>query len=205
MRIRAGSSFDVGRQWGIMCLVVRRVVADDVDDGRVGPSGVVQIGKAVGQPGPEVHQRRCRPFKHAPISVRGASHDSFGEAEHTAHSINLVQRGDKVHLRRSRVREADIDATVNEGTDQTVCAIHFGITLKFRELLLPVEGPVQKPLIEPGCSLVAECCVDNGLRKCAPLDARNVRRNRGRTRWCVGRRSGMGRDHDSRVRPVFVV
>jgi hypothetical protein len=84
----------------------------------------VQIGKAVGEPGPEVQQRRCRSALHAEIAVRGTRHHAFEQAEHAAHAFDPVKGSDKMHLGGAGVGEADVNAARNQGPQQTFRTIH---------------------------------------------------------------------------------
>ena len=115
---------DVGVERRVVLVVVRRVVADDVDDRGVRAARVVQVGDAVAEPGPEVQQRGGGPVGHAGVAVGGAGDDALEQAEHRAHLGHGVERGDEVHLRRARVGEADVDAGVDEGADQGLGAVH---------------------------------------------------------------------------------
>ena len=56
----ARHALDVGRERRVERLVIRRVVADDVDDRRARPARVVQVGETVAETGTEVQQRRRR-------------------------------------------------------------------------------------------------------------------------------------------------
>ncbi len=115
---------DVRLQRRVVLLVVGRVVADDVDERRARPAGVVQVGEPVAEAGPEVQQRRRRLAGHAPVPVGGAGDDAFEQAEHAAHLGDRVERGDEVHLGRARVREAHVDAAVDERADQRLRSVH---------------------------------------------------------------------------------
>jgi hypothetical protein len=74
------------------------VVADDVDDGCVGPTGVVEVGQAVAEARPEVQQRRGRFVGHAAVAVGGARDDAFEERKYAPHLGNVIECGDEVHL-----------------------------------------------------------------------------------------------------------
>ena len=106
----AGRGPDVGLERGVVALVVRRVVADDVDDRGVGAPRVVQVGEAVAEPGPEVQQRRGRAAGHPRVPVGRAGGHALEEAEHAAHLGHVVEGGHEVHLGGARVHEADVDA-----------------------------------------------------------------------------------------------
>ena len=60
---------DVGLQRRVERLVIRRVVADDVDDRRARPARVVQVREAVAETGTEVQQRGRGLAGHAPVAV----------------------------------------------------------------------------------------------------------------------------------------
>ena len=102
----AGDGLDVGLERRVVLLVVRRVVADDVDHRSAAAARVVQVGEPVAEAGPEVQQRRGRTVGHAPVAVGGAGRHALEQREHAAHLGNGVERGDEVHLRRARIREA---------------------------------------------------------------------------------------------------
>ena len=76
--------------------MVRRVLADHVDDRYLRPAGVVQIRKAVAESGTEMQQRACRFLRHASISVGCASDHAFEQAQHAPHFWNPVKRGNNV-------------------------------------------------------------------------------------------------------------
>ncbi len=94
----AGHGLDVGLELSVVLLVVRGVVADDVDDRRVRLAGVVQVGEAVAQPRPEVEQRRRGAAGHAGVAVGGAGGDALEERQHAPHLGHVVEGGDEVHL-----------------------------------------------------------------------------------------------------------
>ncbi len=102
------------------------MVADDIDDRRRGAPGVVQIGEAVGEPRPQMEQRRRRLFLHAAITVGHSGDGAFEEAENRAQTHVAVERRDEMHFRRSRVGEADLYPGGDQGCDQTVGAVHSG-------------------------------------------------------------------------------
>ena len=99
-RHRSGEPDDVRRQRRVVLRVVGGVVADDVHDRRRRPAGVVQVGEPVGEPGPEVQQRRRRSLGHACVAVGHPGDDALEQPEHRPHPVDPVDRGDEVHLRR---------------------------------------------------------------------------------------------------------
>ena len=101
--------------------------------------GVVQVGDPVAEAGTEVQQRRRRPTAHARVPVGGAGDDPLEQSEHRAHPRLAVERGDEVHLRRARVREADVDVVVDERADQRLRAVHGLVSLTFRRRTVAEE------------------------------------------------------------------
>ena len=82
----AGQRLDVGRERRVGAPVPGGVVADEVDDRRVGPAGVVQVGDAVGEAGTEMQQRQRRPAGDPAVAVGGAGDDALEQAEDAAHA-----------------------------------------------------------------------------------------------------------------------
>ena len=100
------------------------MLADDVDDAGMRLLGVVQIGKAVGEAGSEMQQGRGRRALHAEIAVGRTGHHALEQAEHAAHALDPVQRGDEMHLRGAWIGEADVDAARDQGPHQTFRTVH---------------------------------------------------------------------------------
>ena len=125
----AGEQLDVRVERRVVLPVVRRVVADDVDDRREGAARVVQAGQTVGEAGPEVQQGCRRAARHATEPVGGTGDDAFVQSQHGAHLGHLVERCDEVHLGRPRVAEADVDAGVDQRPDQCLSAVHVQLSL----------------------------------------------------------------------------
>jgi hypothetical protein len=104
--------------------MVGGVVADDVDERRARPAGIVQVCEPVAETRAEVQQRRRRLAGHAPVPIGGAGDDPFEQAERGAHLGHRVERGDEVHLGRARVREAHVDVAVDERPDERLRSVH---------------------------------------------------------------------------------
>ncbi len=94
--------------------MVGRLIADDVHHRSCGTPGVVQIGQAIGQAGPTMKQRRGGLPGHAGVAIGGTGHDTFEQAEHATQAGDAVECGDEVHLRRTGIREARGDTTVQQ-------------------------------------------------------------------------------------------
>ena len=86
--------------------------------------GVVQIGEAVGEAGTEMQQGRGRRALHAVVAVGGAGHHALEQAEHAAHALDPVERGDEMHLRGAGIGEADIHAARDQRPHQTFRTVH---------------------------------------------------------------------------------
>ncbi len=110
----AGHRLDVGRERRVEHLVIRGVVADDVDQRRAGTPRVVQIREPVAEPGPEVQERGGRAVGHAPEPVGSTGGHAFEQREHRAHLRHVVERGHEMHLGRAGVGEAGVDAIGDE-------------------------------------------------------------------------------------------
>ena len=100
------------------------MLADDVDNAGMRLLGVVQIGKAIGETGTEMEQRRGRSALHAVIAVGRSRHDALEQAEHAAHALDPVQRRDEMHFRGARIGEADVHAARDQGPHQTFRTVH---------------------------------------------------------------------------------
>src|SRR5260221_13523839 len=72
-----------------------------------------------------MQQGRCRPIRHAEITVRGTGDHAFEQSQHAAYARDAVQRRDEMQFRSARIGEADIDAASQQGFDETFCAVHF--------------------------------------------------------------------------------
>ena len=136
---RPRQPLDVGGQRGVVADVIGRVLADDVDDAGVGLLGVVQIGQAVGEAGPEMQKRRSGCALHAVIAVGGAGHHALEQAEHAAHPLDPVQCGDEMHLRGAGIGEADIHAACDQRPHQTFRTVHGLVPLRFVRKLLTIN------------------------------------------------------------------
>ena len=124
MRHGARQALDIGCQRRIVGDVIGRMLADDVHNPAVGLLGVVKIGEAVGETGPEMKQRRCRPVGHPVVAVGRTGRHALEQAEHTTHAGNLVQCGHKMHLGRAGVGKTDVHATRDECFHQAFGTVH---------------------------------------------------------------------------------
>ena len=118
------SASDVALERRVERRVVGRVVADDVEQGRVRAPRVVEVRPAVGEPGPEVQQRRRGSAGDACVAVGRPGGHPLEEAEHRADLGDVVERGDEVHLGGAGVGEAGRHAVGRERRDQRARAVH---------------------------------------------------------------------------------
>src|ERR671922_29521 len=64
-------------------------------------------------------QKRCRwPVEHTPVAIRRARDHPLKEGEHAAHALDLIERGDEVHFRGSRIGEAHVHPAANQRVHQ---------------------------------------------------------------------------------------
>ena len=124
MRERPGDAFDVGGERRVVLDVIERVLAHDIDDARARLLGVVQVGRRVGQTGTEMQQGRGGLVGHAVVAVGRATAYAFEEAEHAAHALDAIEGTDEMHLRRAGIGEADFDAALDQGPNQTLRSVH---------------------------------------------------------------------------------
>ena len=82
-----------------------------------------------------MEERRCRLVAHPVIAVCGAGHDALEQAEHAAHAVDPVERGDKMHLRRARVGKTHLDPAADQRAHQAFRAVHLVSPLGFFSVL----------------------------------------------------------------------
>ena len=100
------------------------MLADDVDDAGMGFLGVVQVGEAIGETGTEVQQRRGRRALHAEIAVGSPRHHPLEQAQHAAHTLDPIERGNEMHLGSAGIGEAHVNAARHQGPHQTFRTVH---------------------------------------------------------------------------------
>jgi hypothetical protein len=100
------------------------VVSDDVDHRRRRLVGIVDIGEPIGHAGAEVQEGRRRVARHPGVAVGRTSDDTLEKTQHTAHPIDPVERGDKMHFRRAGIGETHIDPAPDQGPHQAFRAVH---------------------------------------------------------------------------------
>ena len=104
--------------------MVSGMLADDIDNRHLRPARVVQIGEAIAKTGAEMQQSASWFPSHARIAVRRSRDHSFEKTEHAAHLRDPVKCRNDMDFRRAGVREASINSTGDQGTNQTFGAVH---------------------------------------------------------------------------------
>ncbi len=130
MRHRPADPHDVGHQGGVIAIVPAGMIAHDIDHWGGSAPGIVKIGHAVGEAGPQMQQGRCRFSRHAAIAIGRARHHAFEQAQHRT-DRTFVQRRHEMHFRCAGIGEANIDPGGGQCLDHTVGAVH-AIPLFFR-------------------------------------------------------------------------
>ena len=124
MRHGPRHSLDITGQRCVVLHMIGGMIAHDIDHGRARALGVMQVGQAIAQARPQVQQRGGGLVGHARITVGGAGHDTFEQAQHAAHVRLAIQRRHKVHLGRARIGKADVHIVGKKGIAKTVSAVH---------------------------------------------------------------------------------
>lgn len=104
--------------------MVGGLVANDIDDRCLRAARIMEIGQAVGQARAAVQQRGGGLARHARITIGGAGHHAFKQAQHAAHAGNAVQRRHEVHLAGAGVGEAGVHAACQQRLDEAFGAVH---------------------------------------------------------------------------------
>ena len=86
---------------------------------------IVKVRQTIRQPRPQMQQRGGGAARGARIAIRRAGTNTFKQAQHAPQFRHPVQSGHKVHLRRARVHEADVDSTRHQSPQQTFPTGHF--------------------------------------------------------------------------------
>ena len=123
-RHRPREALDIGSQRRVVRDMIRRVLADDIDDAGIGLFGVVQIGEAVGEAGTEMQQRRGGLAGHPEIAVGRPRDDAFEQPEHAADALDAIERSHEMHLRRAGIGEADVDVACDQRPHQAFRTVH---------------------------------------------------------------------------------
>lgn len=115
---------NVGGERCVILCMIGRVIPNDIDDRRRCATRVVEIGKAVREPGSEVQQRRGRFLRHATVAVGHAGHCALEESEHAPHAVDPVECGDEMHFRCAGIAETNLNARSDKRSQKTFRAVH---------------------------------------------------------------------------------
>ena len=125
-RAKASVSAVRGASWPRCC---GGMLADNVDYRRARLARVVEVRQRVRQARSQVQQGGRRLSGHAGIPVRRAGTDALEQAQDAAHARHAVERRDKLHLGSSRIHQAQIHFVGQQGSEETLGAIHVGFSL----------------------------------------------------------------------------
>ena len=121
---RARNALDIRGEGRIVLQVIGGVVAHHIDHGHMPFLRIVDIGEAVAEAGAKVQERGGGALGDARKAIRGSGNHPLEQAQHAAHALDLIQRGDKMHLRRSGVGKTHRDTVVHQRCNQAFCTVH---------------------------------------------------------------------------------
>ena len=100
------------------------MVAHDIDDRGPGPTGIVEVGEAIGETQPGVEQGRGRLVGHSAVTIGRRRHHALEQAEHATHLRPAVERRHEMHLGRAGIGKAEIDAVTEQRVAENVRSVH---------------------------------------------------------------------------------
>ena len=100
--------------------VVGGMIPDQIDDGRTGAPGVMEVGEPVTDASAQVKKRQRRFVGHACIAIRCTGHDPFEQPQDRAHVGLAVDCGDQLHLGRAGIGETHFDPRRGERADKSL-------------------------------------------------------------------------------------
>ena len=121
---RRSQALDVGCQRRIERKMVGGMVADDIDHRNAGAPGIVQVGEPVCQSRPRMKQRRGRAAGHPRVTIGSACHHALEKPQHATHVRPAIESRNKMHFRRARVGEADVDVIGQKHIAQNISTVH---------------------------------------------------------------------------------
>ena len=81
-----------------MAPMVWCMIADDIDEAYARATGIVQVGKAVGEAGTEMQESAGWVTGHARVAVGSASGDAFEKTAYATDFRKTVERSNKMYL-----------------------------------------------------------------------------------------------------------
>ena len=106
MAQRTRQALDIRDQRSIVLQMRGSVLADDIDHAGTRTASIVNVGKTIGQAGPEMQQRGRRTIFHPVPAIGGTRCNAFKQTKDAAQT-RIFQRRQEVHLRRSRIGETN--------------------------------------------------------------------------------------------------
>ncbi len=110
----------------VEALMDRRMVADDVDDGRARLRALCRLARPLPRPGPKWSRVAAGLSRHAGIAIRSPCHDPLEKPKDRTHAGHPVEGAHEMHLRGAGIGKADVDAAVHERAHQALGAVHAG-------------------------------------------------------------------------------
>jgi hypothetical protein len=107
-----------------MLQVIRGVVSDDVDNRAISPPRVVKVRKSIRKAWAGMQQGCGRPPRHSRVAVGGAGDHALEQTEHATHCRLSIQGGDKMHLGRAGVGEANINSVNEKDVAEEISPVH---------------------------------------------------------------------------------
>ena len=108
----------------VVGLVIGGIGADDVNDRRIGPAGVVQHGNSVGKPAADMEECDCRRTFHARVSIRRASDDILLQTQDGANIGRKADLVDQLHFGSTRVCKAVRDTGIRKSFEESLGTVH---------------------------------------------------------------------------------
>jgi len=124
VRDRTREGFDIRRQRRVETQMTRGMLPHDIDHRGPRLARIMQVGKRITEPGPQVQQGSRRPPQHARVAIGRAGAYAFEETQHAAHRGHAVERRYKLHLGGAGIHEAGIDPVGQQGAKKTLGSVH---------------------------------------------------------------------------------
>ena len=115
-----------------MRAIITLIIARDVDEEAIGAFRVVQIREAISEPRTHMQQGRSWATGHPGVAIRSPGADTLKQAKHGAELRHRIELLNDLHLRRTRIGKDPLDAGGNQTSDKTLCAVHVGLTFRFK-------------------------------------------------------------------------
>src|SRR5438552_16026725 len=114
-----------------MAHMLRRMLANEVDDRHLRPARIVQIGDPVAEAGAKMKKSACWFPGHACITICRSRYHAFKQTEHAAHFRHPVKCSNYMYFRGAWVGEAGFNLSCNQRANQTLSPVHCCSPLTF--------------------------------------------------------------------------